>query len=623
MTIETTGSDPSEFTRALLVGTSLVFALLRWREAGGTTPRGRFLLGADLVLAIVLVPLSGRFDDLVTSLAGQSALIPLAAGLVAGLAGMATTGLAAAAVFAVDGGGTSTLAWVVSPLLVGAALRMIRRKPRLLPHPEPWSRAALHHPHSRLVRQLPGGMEPVLPGPSDVFWGVTARLVCVLPLLLVLLISGEGELKARIVCALLLWGMLLAYDRARRPLLMPHRLQARITDTGVFLVLVVVASGPLGELLARWSSSHPSVNYWKVALFAFVVAMVHPLVEPRFDGRRRSWLLTRSTRFLFGTDQLVLVCAAFPFLVGGVFHSTQKLMEASGLALAIGFGHAGLTAVNATRGARRIADVMLLLKAPFGKRKRLLDAWVSDTFYRRRWWLIRRPLDYSLPRMTATLAELSAQSSAATAGVYWPLPWGERVRLDHSSCTGLLKLADQMLDRVDAGFPPRPGTGLHRAQQTARADVAGRRSNVAQYLHDFEGTVAAANQAADHYTAIDAPSHAAVVRIFAADRLSGVGQHETAAALLADIPEDLPPVIRRLLLISRAASARRAHRTTAAHALLTAARAIPARTTVDFRRAFLAERIAFPSFAEGARSAMVSDELDLDRELGGTHPSTR
>jgi hypothetical protein len=87
--------------------------------------------------------------------------------------------------------------------------------------------------------------------------------------------------------------------------------------------------------------------------------------------------------------------------------------------------------------------------------------------------------------------------------------------------------------------------GLHRAQQRARADVAWRRSNVAQYLHDFEGTVAAANQAADHCTAIDAPSHAAVVRIFAAGRLSGVGQHEIAAALLGDIPHDLPPVIRR------------------------------------------------------------------------------
>ncbi len=145
---------------------------------------------------------------------------------------------------------------------------------------------------------------------------------------------------------------------------------------------------------------------------------------------------------------------------------------------------------------------------------------------------------------------------------------------------------------------------------------------MAQYLHDFEGTVAAANQAADHYTAIDAPSHAAVVRVFAADRLSDVGQHETAAALLADIPEDLPPVVRRLLLVSRAVSAHRAHRTTAARALLTAARAVPARTALDFRKAFAAEGIAFPSFTEAARSAMVTAELHLDRELGGTHPST-
>ncbi|MDI3389521.1 hypothetical protein QIS99_25490 [Streptomyces sp. B-S-A8] len=622
MIIESAGSDPSEFIRALLVGTGLVFALLRWREARTGTPRGRFLLGADLVLAVALVPLSGRFDDLVTSLARQSALIPLAAGLVAGLAGMATTGLAAAAVFALDGGGTSTLAWVVSPLLVGAALRTVRHKPEIPPRLDPLLQTGLFQPSRGMVRELPGGMTPALPGPSDVFWAVTARLVCVVPLLLVFLIPGDGELSARIGGGLLLWAMLLAYDRARRPLLMPHRRLARITDTGVFLVLLVVAAGPLGELVARWWSSHPSVDQWWVALFAFVLAMVHPLAEPRFDGRRRSWLLTRSTRFLFGAHQLILVAAAFPFLVGGVFHPTRKLMEASALALAIGFFRGALTAVHATTGNRHIADVMLLLKAPSGGRERLLDQWVSDTFYRRRWWLIPRPWDYSLPRMTAVLAQLSAESSVATAGVYWHLVWGERVRLDHSSVTGLLKLADQILDRVDACFPSIRATSLHRAQQTARADVACHRSNVAQYLHDFEGIVAAANQAADHYTAIDAPSHAAVVRIFAADRLSDVGQHETAAALLSVIPGDLPPAVRRLLLISRAASAHRTHRTTAARALLTAARAIPARTIVDFRKAFAAERIAFPSFAEGARSAMITAELHLDRALGGTHPST-
>jgi tetrahydromethanopterin S-methyltransferase subunit F len=625
VTIESNGSDPSELARVLLVGTSLMFALLRVCEVRGPTRRGSRLYGVDLMLALALVPASGLLEDLVTSLAQRSVLIPLAVGLVAGLAGMATTGLAVAALFAVGSGGTSVLAWFVSPLLIGAALRNVRLKPEMPPAPASMVELELREMRG-FIRKLPGGMYPTFPGPSDIFWGLTARLVCVAPLVLVLLISGNGDLKARVAGAALIGGILLAYDRARRPLLMPHRRLARMTDTSVFLVLLVVAYGPLGDLAAQWWASRPSINQWHVALFAAFVAVIAPLVSPRFDGRRLSWLLSRSMRFFVGIPQIMLVCAVFPFLVGGVFHPTQRLMESSAVALAIGLAYGVLTASHSAHNMRSIADVMILLEAPSVRRKRLLDGWVSDNFYRRRGLLILHPWDYSLPRMAVTLAELSAESSRATAGVYLHLPWGDQVRLDHSASAELLSLAEQILDQVDAAFPPTTygqGTRLYRSQQVARADVATRRSNVAQYLHDFELTVAAAGQAADHYAAINALSHAAVVRVFAADRLSSLGQHETAAALLADIPEDLPPVIRRLLLIIRAASANRAHRTAAARALLTAARAIPARTTLDFRKAFAAEKINFPSFAEGARSAMVTAEIHLDRELGGTHPTAR
>jgi hypothetical protein len=251
MPVETTGPEPSEFIRVLLVGAGLVFALLRLREMRAPTRRGPRRYAADLVLAFALLSASGPFGDLVSALARHSALIPLVAGLVAGLAGMATTALAAAGVFAFGGGGTSVLAWFVSPLLIGSALRRIRLKPEVSPSPDSLPRSEL-----RAIRwgipKLPGGMYPTLPGPSDVFWAVMARLVCVIPLLLVLLIPGDGDLKARIICALTMGGMLLAYDRARRPLLMPHRRLARMTDTGLLLVLVIVASGPLGESVARW-----------------------------------------------------------------------------------------------------------------------------------------------------------------------------------------------------------------------------------------------------------------------------------------------------------------------------------------------------------------------------------
>jgi hypothetical protein len=126
---------------------------------------------------------------------------------------------------------------------------------------------------------------------------------------------------------------------------------------------------------------------------------------------------------------------------------------------------------------------------------------VTDTFYRRRRWLIRRPWDYSLPRMAATLAELSAESSVAAAGVRLNLPWGGQVRLDHTAGPGFLNLAEQILDEVDASFPPTtfgPRTRLGRVQQIARADLASRRSKVAQYVDDFEEVIAAAKQSADH-----------------------------------------------------------------------------------------------------------------------------
>jgi hypothetical protein len=125
----------------------------------------------------------------------------------------------------------------------------------------------------------------------------------------------------------------------------------------------------------------------------------------------------------------------------------------------------------------------------------------------------------------------------------------------------LLRLAEQVLDEVDRALPVQmstPGTVEHRAQQIARADLAVRRSTVAQYLDDFEGATAASRQAADHYSAATAPAHAATEIIHTANRLSAVGQHTAAAELLDEVPDDLAPPVRRLLLVVRAATAQRA-----------------------------------------------------------------
>ena len=124
----------------------------------------------------------------------------------------------------------------------------------------------------------------------------------------------------------------------------------------------------------------------------------------------------------------------------------------------------------------------------------LLTGWRNDNFHRRRTVRIR-PWDYkNLPRIAGTLAQLGAESAHATTAAHMTLPWGESVRLNHTFTQEFLRLAEQALDQVDNTFPTQmsiPGTIGHRIQQIARADLAVRRSTVAQYLDDFDSAIAA------------------------------------------------------------------------------------------------------------------------------------
>lgn len=613
--------EVSEPAQVLLIITGLVFAWQRFREVRAPIRRGQVLCGVDLVLAAVLVVGSGWFGDLAASLARESVLILIAAGLVAGIAGLATTGLATIGMCVLGGGGQEVTAWFLTPLLIGAALRNVRLKPEMPRRPGPYRRPSLY------LTKLRNGEDPLFPGVPDVLWGLLARVAGGVPLVVVLLSPEDGQSRERIGGAILVWGMLYCYDLARKPLLMPHRRSARTVDTGIFLVLLAVAAGPLGELMARWwTAQHASIEWWQLGLLPFLLSIVSQLVNPRFDGRRGFRSLLPLLRVFCFTPQLLLVCTVLPFLVGGVFHPDVRLVEASAPVLLVGLIHGIIAVQNSAISLQHVADVMVLVRASAVDRKRLITGWICDNFLRRRRWR-RAPLfDYSLVRLAGVLGELSAESSAATAGLRLYLPWGGTARLDHTAADQLLGLAEQLLDQVDACFPPAdhgPGTRLHHAQQTARADLALHRGFGAYHLNDPEADVAAMKQAADHYTAINAPSHAATVLIHTADRLSILEQHEAAAALLAEMPEDLLPVIRRLLLLVRASAAHRAHRTAAARTLLSTARAIPQHTGFEFRKAFLAEKVSYPSFADGALETMVKTELRLDREFGDAHPTRR
>ena len=598
--------DPSVIAYVLLVSASLVLVLSRLRDVIGPSGRGRALYVLDLVVALALLFTAGWFSDLVATLARDRVLFVVAAGLVAGLAGLATTGFVALVMVTIGSNGTPVIAWFVTPLLVGAALRNIRLAPEMPPRGS-----------GKLTENIERWF--MRPTARDVLWGLAARLVCVVPVVFVFLVPGDAELRARIVGAVVMWVILLAADRARRPLLINHRRAARTTDVGLFLVLLAVAAGPDGELISRWWVAHVSDAQWYVVLPGVGVVILNAAIRPRFDRWRLSWLVVWARRILVGLPQIVLVCTTLPFLIAGVFYPAQGPLESAFVALLPGLMHAGNSAWNGDGFNRQIADAWVLVRATPQERRMLLAGWRNDNFYRRRTVRVR-PWNYTnLPRIAGTLAQLGAESAHATTAVHMTLPWGESARLNHMFTQRFLRLAEQALDEVDSTFPTQmstPGTIGHRVQQIARADLALRRSTVAQYLDDFEGAIAASRQAADHYTAAIAPAHAATEIIHTANRLSAVGHHDAAAELLAEVPDDLPPPIRRLLLVVRAAAAQRAGRSAAARSLLAAARAIPDRSTFAFRKAFLVERVKYPSFGEGAHKALMATERELDRTLG-------
>ncbi|KOX21240.1 hypothetical protein ADK67_27720 [Saccharothrix sp. NRRL B-16348] len=603
--------DPSTLASVLLHIASVVLALTRLRDVIGPGRRGRALYVLDLVAALAVLFTAGWFADLVAELAHDRVVLVVAVGLAAGLAGMATTGFVALIAATTGGGGTPVIAWFVTPLLVGAALRNIRMPPE--PPPD-------------VGGDLTGvtGRWYMRPTALDVFWGFAARVVCVVPLVCVFLVpAGDVEQRARIGGAVVMWVVLLVGDRARRPLLIRHRRAARTTDVGLFLVLLAVAAGPNGEVISRWWAAHATEAQWYVVVAGPGVMLLYSAITPRFDRWRLSWAVVRARSVLLGLPQIALALTTLPFLVAGVFHPAWGPLESAFVALLTGLVQAAGSGWNGDGFHRQAADVLMLARAAPPERTLLLAGWLNDHLYRRRTLRVRTWAHTALPRLAGVAAHLGAEAAHATTAVHTTLPWGGSVRLDHTMAEKLLRVGEQALDAVDNAYPAQmrtPGTLGHLVQQTARADLAGRRSLVAQYLDDFEGAIAASRQTADHYTAVRAPAHAATELVHTANRLSAVGQHEAAAALLADVPDDLPPPVRRLLLVVRAAVAQRAGRSIAARSLLAAARTIPEHSTFAFRKAFLAERIKFPSFGEGAHRTLVATERELDRELGPTTP---
>lgn len=602
--------EPSLIAYGLLFVASTVLALTRLRDVIGPNGRGGRLYVLDLVAAVAVVFGWERFADLAATLSHDRVPYLVAAGFAAGLAGMATTGFVASVTAVLGGGGSPVIAWFVTPLLVGAALRNIR----LAPEPPPRVGVDLGEDHLRWLMRHTF---------LDLFWGLAARLVYPLPLVFVLLVPpADASHTVRITGAVVLWLALLLSDRARRLLLIRHRRAARTTDIGLFLVLLAVAAGPDGELMSRWWAAHATETGSYVLLAGPVVLLLYGATTPRFDRWRLSWLAVGVRRVLIGLPQIALVCTTLPFLVVGVFHPAREPLPAAIGALLFGLVQAALSAWSGDGFARSIADALVLVRATPREQEMLLAGWRNDRFFRRR-GMRTRTWDYThLPRVLGVLAHLGAESAHATTSVHTTLPWGGSVRVDHTLAPKCLALAEQALDEVDRTLPRQmstPGTLGHRIQQTARADLAGRRSTVAQYLDDFEGVIAASRQAAGHYTRVGARAHAATEIIHAANRLSSVGQHEAAAALLAEVPDDLPPPVRRLSLVIRAAAAQRAGRVAAARTLLAAARAIPdSKNALAFHKVFTAERIKFPAFAKGTYKALVTTERELDQMLGTT-----
>jgi hypothetical protein len=596
--------DPSRMALVLLFVASAVLALIRLRDVIGPRRRGRAVYVLDVATAFALVFASASVSDLV---AGLAVPVVVAAGLIAGLAGMATTGLVALIMATIGGGDPPLTTWFVTPLLLGTALRNVRLKPEM-----PVPLLVECSPDAKRLHMSPRG--------GDVLWGAAARLVCVVPLVFVFLVPAAGiDLAARIFGAVTMWGMLLLADRARRSLLLSHRKAARMTDVGLFLVLLAIAAGPAGEVISRWWQAHASGSEVPLMLTVLGVVVLEKMCRPRFARWRVSWLRVWLSGVLIGLPQLTLICTALPFLVGGVFHPAEELLIPAWGAALLGLAHAAFSGWNGDGFHRQAADAVMLVRATPDVRDLLLAGWFNDNLCRRRTWRIPTWRYTTLPRMAIMLAELGAASAHSTAAVHVALPWAGAVQLDHTLSPKFLRLAEQMLDLVDNAYPDQmltAGTLGHLTQQTTRADVAGRRALVALYLDDFEGAIAASRQSADHYTAINAPAHAATELIHTADRLSSTGQHNAASALLADVPDELPPPVRRLSLVVRAAAAHRVGRDAAARTLLATARTIPDRSVVAFRRAFLAEPVRFPSFGEGAYKAMVRAEQELDRELG-------
>ncbi|GAA2979709.1 hypothetical protein [Actinokineospora diospyrosa] len=517
-------AQPSTLAEVLLVCAAVVFAELRRRESLRVPlTRSPLWYSADVLLAIALPLVAGPLGSLPVA-------VVAVVGLLLGVAGMATTGLVCALVFTFGSNPLAT--WLVAPLLLGVALRNLRLPPDL------W----VFGPEPRT--------DPIFPAAPDIFWGVAARAVCVLPLLGVLLIPGPAP-WLRVAGAAAVGLVLYSADRGRRPLLMPHRRTARMGTVGLLAALAVVAAGPLGEWTARWWAETPSFTAWEVSRYMFYACGAELIAGPAFHGTRLGVVRIRVLQAVFGALPLVTIVSVTPFLLVGVFHPSHEPLVAATAGLGIGLLWVFAAHLPARKN-RLAADVITLLGANPRVRGNLLQAWTTDTFQRQRGW-IRRPWDYSLVHACTELAVRCSRAARLTTGVEVQLPWAKHVRLTHHDTTRLLALAEEVLDWIGTRFPPVDDqkTLLGHRQLTARAHLAAKTAEVAQNLDDPQTAYTATRQRVDLLLEAGARTHAALALVEGANYAVWLDDQDTATELLMAAGElDLPPAVRRLLLIN-------------------------------------------------------------------------
>ncbi|KAA2255987.1 hypothetical protein F0L68_27805 [Solihabitans fulvus] len=587
----------------LLIGVGLLCAELRLRETGRSASPSLWVPGlflADLVAGTVLLLFAaGPLEAPLRSLASASTVLLVVLGLVLGLAGLANLGLGAAVAYGFFHVDPTLAAWLATPIVVGAGLRLATTLPGSL---------------GRFAPRDGDLVEP--PGLADGLWALAGRAVALIPLAGVLLVpmpGGGPDPTLRVGGALLVGAQLLMYEGARGPLTRVNRRAARTRDVCLVLLLTVVAAGPAGELATAWWASIPALTGWSAGRFLLAAGAIGLALVPVL--RRGGGT---GVRLVFGVVRLALLGLLVPFFLGGVFHPAHGPLAAATVGAAVG-AIVLLGNQSGIRAARQSADAASLLTLEDRARRRVLGWWVADAFLRRP----ARP-DYSLVRRLNAVAQRCAEAATRPSGLRVRLSSGQRVELTSAHAAPLLAVEATALDLVDElavpRHPPEHRPRIEFAQRAARADLAATRARVAQDLGDRDGALAAGEEAIERFRALETASAEVAARVDAAGFARSLGRIDEAERMLAGIrePKRIPPVMRRYLLVARALLKQDRGDTEAAGELLREARQISDRSVSAFRAALAADRLAVTARPGDLLRRMVALEAVLDRAAPGT-----